>query len=182
MSVEDLSQRIFDWVDELVLKDFISDRYEETLDWEEQLREEVKKYAPKWKEDEDYFEKLLPLFHERLMYLGELPELMSFFYDEKLEYQKDDLEAFGEGDRASALEVLWDDISPMFQKDWDHDKWEQAVRNRADELGWKHGQLFMLLRVAVTGRKASPPLFDCMKLLGEEKCDKFIHDAIDFLS
>jgi glutamyl-tRNA synthetase len=172
---------IFSWVDDLVLEDFISDSLEETLDWEEELRAKVKKYAPKWKEDRDYFEKILPLFHERLMYLGELPDLTNFFYDEELDHNIEDLKSFGEGDRAGALKELWEDISSMFEDDWDHDKWEQAVRDRADSLGWKHGQLFMLLRVAVTGRKASPPLFDCLKLLGEDKCKNFISQAVEVL-
>jgi glutamyl-tRNA synthetase len=181
LSLKKLSDMIFSWVDDLVLEDFISDSLEETLDWEEELRAKVKKYAPKWKEDREYFEKILPLFHERLMYLGELPDLMNFFYDKELDFDIEDLKSFGEGDRAGALKELWEDISPMFKDKWDHDKWEQAVRDRADSLGWKHGQLFMLLRVAVTGRKASPPLFDCLKLLGEDKCKNFISQAVEVL-
>ncbi len=181
LSVSELVERIFNWVDGLVLKEFISDRYDETLDWEEELREEVKKYAPKWKEDKDYFEKLIPLFQDRLMYLGELPDLMAFFYDDELEYKREELEEFGDGDRSEALKGAWDRLEDMFEQDWDHDKWEQTIRDYADELGWKHGQLFMLIRVAVTGRKASPPLFECMKLMGHDKCESYFSQAIKFL-
>ena len=36
--------------------------------------------------------------------------------------------------------------------------------------GWKAKHLFMVLRLGVTGRKASPPLFDTMAVLGKELC------------
>ena len=35
-----------------------------------------------------------------------------------------------------------------------------------DERGWKAGDLFMAIRVAITGRTATPPLFDTMVCLG----------------
>jgi glutamyl-tRNA synthetase len=45
---------------------------------------------------------------------------------------------------------------------------EASTRAFAEERGWKAGKLFMVLRVAVTGRKASPPLFDTMVGVGKE--------------
>ena len=47
---------------------------------------------------------------------------------------------------------------------------EPRLRGLADELGWKTGDLFMPIRVAVTGRRATPPLFDTMAVLGRERC------------
>ena len=47
--------------------------------------------------------------------------------------------------------------------------WEAGIRQLAEERDFKKaGDLFMLLRVAVTGRKESPPLHDTMLLLGRE--------------
>ena len=45
---------------------------------------------------------------------------------------------------------------------------ETALRSLAEEKGLKAGQLFMPIRVAVTGRKISPPLFESLELLGRE--------------
>jgi glutamyl-tRNA synthetase len=45
---------------------------------------------------------------------------------------------------------------------------EAATRRFADEKRWPSKNLFMLLRLGVTGRKASPPLFDTMAALGKE--------------
>ena len=46
---------------------------------------------------------------------------------------------------------------------------ETKVKNRADELGWKIGEVFYPIRVAVAGGKVSPPLFESIYLLGKDK-------------
>jgi glutamyl-tRNA synthetase len=43
-----------------------------------------------------------------------------------------------------------------------------VARSAADALGWKAGDFFRPLRLAVTGRPVSPPLFGSMVLLGRE--------------
>jgi glutamyl-tRNA synthetase len=52
---------------------------------------------------------------------------------------------------------------------WDKEAWEAGIRRLAEDEGFKKaGDLFMLLRVAVTGRKESPPLFETMQILGRD--------------
>jgi glutamyl-tRNA synthetase len=45
----------------------------------------------------------------------------------------------------------------------------------------KAGQLFGILRVAVTGQKVSPPLFESMAIIGKEKVLDRIHKAVEIL-
>ena len=52
---------------------------------------------------------------------------------------------------------------------WDSKALEELARGLADELAWKAGDLFMTLRVAVTCRKVSTPLFETMEILGREE-------------
>ena len=40
---------------------------------------------------------------------------------------------------------------------------------RSEELGVKTGELFGVLRVAVTGKTATPPLFETMEILARER-------------
>ena len=49
------------------------------------------------------------------------------------------------------------------------DELEPPLRALAEERGWKAGDLFMAIRVAVTGRTATPPLFDTLVALGRER-------------
>jgi glutamyl-tRNA synthetase len=45
---------------------------------------------------------------------------------------------------------------------------ENALRNLADELALSAGQLFGILRVAITGQRISPPLLESMNIIGKE--------------
>ena len=44
--------------------------------------------------------------------------------------------------------------------------------------GWKARDLFMSLRVAVTGKGETPPLFESMEQLGKPRCLGRISDAL----
>jgi glutamyl-tRNA synthetase len=52
---------------------------------------------------------------------------------------------------------------------WTHEEWETRMRALATELDMKAGDLFMVLRVAVTGSTISPPLYESMEILGKDE-------------
>ena len=58
---------------------------------------------------------------------------------------------------------------------------EARFRALADELGLKAGQLFMPIRVAVTGRTQSPGLFETMRVIGKDCCRARVGAAIALL-
>jgi len=58
---------------------------------------------------------------------------------------------------------------------------EPRFRALADELGLKPGQLFMPIRVAITGRTQSPGLFETMRVIGQERCQARVRAAIALL-
>jgi glutamyl-tRNA synthetase len=70
-----------------------------------------------------------------------------------------------------------DALDPLMQ--WDLEGVEGALRGfcEANELSPK--ELFMPIRVAVTGRTATPPLFDTMVVLGKEVCRSRLRRAIE---
>ena len=53
--------------------------------------------------------------------------------------------------------------------DWDAPTIEAVLREAAAELGQKPGDIFMLCRVAVTGRAVTPPLFESITLIGRDR-------------
>ena len=55
------------------------------------------------------------------------------------------------------------------------------MRALAEELGLKAGQLFGILRNAVTGQRVSPPLFESMEIIGREKVLSRVQAAIQLL-
>ncbi|MCH7812375.1 MAG: glutamate--tRNA ligase, partial [Chloroflexi bacterium] len=66
--------------------------------------------------------------------------------------------------------------------DWKHEPMEAALRTLAEARGVKAGDLFMLLRVATTGKPVSPPLFESMEILGRERCLRRIAAALNVLA
>jgi len=66
-------------------------------------------------------------------------------------------------------------------RDWNHEALEAAMRGLATELEWKAGHLFAPIRTACTGRKATPPLFETMAVLGGPLCRARIRQAATLL-
>ncbi|MDD5399532.1 MAG: glutamate--tRNA ligase, partial [Dehalococcoidia bacterium] len=58
---------------------------------------------------------------------------------------------------------------------------EAEIRPLAEGLGLKAGPFFGVLRVAVTGRTASPPLFETMEVLGRDRCMARLRAALNKL-
>jgi len=59
---------------------------------------------------------------------------------------------------------------------------EPPMRALVEELGLTAGQVFGIMRVAITGQKVSPPLFESMAIIGKEKTIERMKVAIEMLS
>ena len=60
---------------------------------------------------------------------------------------------------------------------WTHEAWEQGLRDLGDSHETKHGDVFMLLRVAIVGAPVSPPLFESLQILGKKEVLKRLRAA-----
>lgn len=128
--------------------------------------------------DTQYLQRAVALEQERVKKLSDFPNVLRFFFVEELEGDLDFLVKKNgtEEETAAALSTVFelvqdfgvDDLSGL----------ETNLRNMADALGWKAGQLFMPIRVAITGSKASPPLFETMQVLGRARVLTRLRDAI----
>jgi glutamyl-tRNA synthetase len=62
------------------------------------------------------------------------------------------------------------ELLPVLQRsEWEGPALEAAVRQLAEQKSVKLGQLAQPLRAAITGKSASPPIFDMMAVLGREE-------------
>jgi glutamyl/glutaminyl-tRNA synthetase len=60
---------------------------------------------------------------------------------------------------------------------FEHDALDQAARALATAEGIKFGDLVMPARIALTGKKVSPGIWDVMLLLGRDRTVERLHDA-----
>ncbi len=128
--------------------------------------------------DREYTTRVLHLEHERLKTLGEAAHVVSFFYSDELGYETPMLIQKGmDAPRTHAALVQARDLLSSLSS-WEHSIVEPAMRELAATLGLKPGQLFGTIRVAVSGRAATPPLFEMMEVLGRERSMARIDQAI----
>ena len=111
-----------------------------------------------------------PLVSERITLLSETPGMLAFLLtgDDELTVEEDARSALPDNTAAvldAAAAVLAD------LPDWEHENIQAALRSALVEgLGLKPRVAFGPVRVAVTGRRISPPLFESMQLLGRDSC------------
>ena len=112
--------------------------------------------------------RVTPLIQERIRTLGEAVEMAGFLFQEALSPLPEDLigQGISAADSAAAARRARELISEF--AGLEVEPLEAALRELADQLGLKVGQLFGILRVAVTGQRVSPPLIETMELLGKE--------------
>jgi nondiscriminating glutamyl-tRNA synthetase len=120
---------------------------------------------------DDEVRTLLPVIQERLPTLGAIGDLVGFLWVDEvvldpttLVPKRWDVPTTREALAAARATIA--DVGPVA---FEADELEPALRALAEARGWKAGDLFMAIRVAVTGRTATPPLFDTLVALGRER-------------
>ena len=113
--------------------------------------------------DSDYRLSVLKLVQERLKYLGELGELTDFFFNDPA-VDLGLVKGFTNAEARAHLKALFTLLDGCV---WTHEAIETALRGYVEQHDLKTGQLFGLVRVAITGRTAAPGLFETMLVLGK---------------
>lgn len=146
---------------------------------DEQLTEELKNYLVDHPA-KDKIAPVVPLVKERIKKLSDFIPLTDFLW-EKVEYEEEVFNRLKINDLKGALEKVLEAFLKM-EKPWKADIFEQTFRKLAEELDLSASQMFQLIRVAVSGQTVTPPLFESIKILGEEETLKRMQQALDFLS
>jgi glutamyl-tRNA synthetase len=137
-----------------------------------------------WRLGRDHLVAILKLVRERIKRLDDFIPTTEFFFSGDLDYtavlaemKVPDVEPAAVG---AGLLALVDRLEA--REGWEPKLLEEEARAWADELKWKSKHAFMLLRLSVTGRKASPGLFDTMAVLGKEVTRRRLRQAAEVLS
>jgi glutamyl-tRNA synthetase len=141
---------------------------------DEQLALRLRPFLPEALDDASVL-RVVPLIKERLVRLGDAAELVAFLVETDAEvgsrYDADALlpKNRDAAETAAAVAAARDALEGLTEADFSADVLESRCREAAEELGWKAGDFFRPLRLAVTGRPVSPPLFGSMELLGRDR-------------
>jgi glutamyl-tRNA synthetase len=115
--------------------------------------------------DRPWLERIAVLLHDRIKVLADLEEEHSFFFQEPT-YEEEAVSTFLRPDGvAQRLLELKDRLSVLDR--FDPASIEQVVRGLIEEQHLEAKGLIHPIRVAVTGRSVSPPLFETLAILGK---------------
>ena len=117
----------------------------------------------------------------RLVTLDEAVEKAGFFFQNEVHPEPEMLIAKNLTAAESAMVAKEALVLLSALPEITHESAEQPLRDLAVELGVKVGQLFNIVRVAVTGQRVSPPLFKSMEIIGREKSLERLQNAIVIL-
>ncbi len=125
--------------------------------------------------------KVTPLIRERLVTLDDSIAFASFFFKATVEPNPEDLIAKGLDAQQSALiaRKSYGILSSL--PEISHQVAEPPMREYVEKSGLNANQIFGIVRVAVTGQKVSPPLFESMEIIGREKVLERLSNAAGLL-
>ena len=154
---------------------------------DEQLALRLRDWVPAAVTDADLV-RMVPIIKERLVKLSDVVELLGFvwepdgvvatWYSPELLHPKKG----GPSEARAALEAARGVIGSLDEADFSAELLEQRCRAAAEGAGMKAGDFFSPIRVAVTGRTISPPLFASLELLGRDRATARIDAALDKLA
>jgi glutamyl-tRNA synthetase len=112
--------------------------------------------------------RVVPLIQERIRTLDEAVEMAGFLFRDDVTPDPQELvgKKLTPAESGDAIRRSIEVIHEFGQLETD--RLEFSLRELAEKLELKVGQLFGILRVAVTGQRVSPPLIETMELLGKE--------------
>lgn len=135
--------------------------------------------------DEEYLQKIVKLYQERLKKISEISSLVDFFFkkdlkiEKKLFFWKD----MKEREIKEALEKGEEILENLDKREFKKEFLQEILIKESEEFSKKirgeidRGYLLWPLRVALTGKEASPPPFDILEILGKKKSIERIKKA-----
>ena len=132
--------------------------------------------------DEERFllDDAMPLVAERINKLSEAPEMLGFLFADEESFTRDpaDVEKLLDETGREVVQASHDALAGV--SEWTTEAIEGALREAlVESMGLKPRKAFGPVRVAVTGRRVSPPLFESLELLGRERSLGRLRGALD---
>lgn len=125
--------------------------------------------------------KITPIIQERISGLDDAPTIAGFFFVEDINPNPEELAGRNLSPSESAG-ILEDVLAILYSaSEFTHNVMEPLLRTYVEDSNLKPGQVFGMIRVAVTGQTVSPPLFESMEIIGRDKSLQRIRNAVQIL-
>ena len=134
--------------------------------------------------DREYLLRIVPLVQERLKTLADAPDMLSYFFEDSLAYDPASLIQRGMDSTGTLAAIVraQSDLTLVPDPEFHHENLENILRASGKDLQLSGRQFFGALRSAMTGRTATPPLFEMMEVMGRERVLRRLEAAAEKLS
>ena len=132
-----------------------------------------------FREEKDRLLKILPSVQERMETMNDLFGQVQFLIDEPFILNKEDWESVNSEDAQKYLDAIRNRFISL--DNFNLNIIEDVMRETLEELEIKTKVGFQSTRVAITGTKISPPLFESIFALGKETCVARLAQSIEKL-
>jgi glutamyl-tRNA synthetase len=161
--------------------DWLNGQYIKSLDPEELVRMmkpfiEAKGYSGN---DADLSRKAFFSLRERVKTLVEMADVAEFYFSEKITYDEKAAQKFLTRETIPVLEEIIASLTG--EMIWDKEHCHGLVHHCAEARGEPLVKVAQPLRVALTGRTASPPIDEVMEILGKERVVRRLRAAIEYI-
>lgn len=127
-----------------------------------------------------YCRRVMALMRDRIRYVAQILEEAEYFFTEYYEYDPQAVESvLFEEKVPEILRVSCELLKNL--EPFDAQTIERAIRAEAEQRGLKAAQFIHPLRVAVSGKKVGPGLFELLEVLGKERVLARIARTLRFL-
>ncbi|MFW5890687.1 MAG: glutamate--tRNA ligase [bacterium] len=122
----------------------------------------------------------LEIIQERITLLSDTAKWIKFFFEDELQYENPQELIQKKMDKEKAINLL-EELKILINNEQKLDKstLESKIKELQEKTGIKGRPFFMTIRIAITGSKVSPPLYESIIILGKEKTLKHIQKSID---
>ncbi len=131
---------------------------------------------------QDWFYELIELLKTRARTMNDLVDQAVPFVAEELELDQDAVEEHWLKEPEEVGERLKELTRRLEASSWDEATLEGVIRGYAEELNVGAGRVIHPVRVAITGRSASPGIFEVLRLMGKDLVIKRLNTAVTRLS
>lgn len=135
-----------------------------------------------WRLGRDQLVAVAKLVRERARRLDDFVPMADFFFSGDLDLAPVAADLVPKERKPKEVAVALGELVERFEAlrgPWLAAETEPLSRRYCEEKGWKPKELFMTLRLAVTGRRTSPPLFESMEVMGKELVRRRIRQAAE---
>jgi len=140
--------------------------------------------GPRWpaaRFDLEVFARIAPVVQERVSVLGEVPAMVDFLFLEDPPIDPDSWQKAIGGDEVAPL-ILRAALEAYGTCGWTRDELHEVTARIGEANGRALGKAQAPIRVAVTGRRVGPPLFESLEVLGRDETRRRITAALERLT